>query len=317
MKRKIQLLVMVLIVVSMTGCTKLLKGADNKPVKNVETGQTLTQNILCRPETDEILNIYDNYNDEVKEEKRINFENLKDCNNLKITDKYEGFWTSVFVRPLAIFIIKLGDLVKSYGLAIILATLIIRGIVWPLTKKSALQSENMKKAKPDLDKLERKYKNKQDKDSMMQKSQEMMIIYKKYDINPMAGCLFSFIQIPLFFAFYEAISRIPVIFEETFIGFQLGTSPLTAVLQGHYSYLIFIVLIGAATYYSFKLNSGAAMSSEQEAQMKKMSLFMVVFMTIASFSISTGIAIYWVTSNVFTVVQNLLVKRGKKNDSKH
>ena len=139
------------------------------------------------------------------------------------------------------------------------------------------------------------------------------MIYKKYNINPLSGCLFSFIQIPLFFAFYEAISRIPVIFEETFLGFQLGTSPLIAVSKGHYHYLIFIVLIAVATYYSFKLNSGASMNKEQEQQMKSMTKIMVVLMTFTSFSISSGIAIYWVTSNVFTIVQNLLVKRMKKN----
>ena len=122
------------------------------------------------------------------------------------------------------------------------------------------------------------------------------------------------IQIPLFFAYLEAINRIPVIFEETFLGlFQLGTSPAVAVFsQGKIYYAVFIVIIAVATYYSFKLNSGAAMSSEQQKQMKSMTNMMVVFMTIAAFSISTGIAIYWTISNLFTIIQNLLVKRGKK-----
>ena len=80
----------------------------------------------------------------------------------------------------------------------------------------------------------------------------------------------------------------------------------------NYYYLIFIVLIFFATYFSFKLNSGASMSKEQEKSMKTMSNFMVVFMTFVSFSISSGIAIYWITSNVFTIVQNLIVKKERK-----
>ena len=76
--------------------------------------------------------------------------------------------------------------------------------------------------------------------------------------------------------------------------------------------LIFIVLIAAATYFSFKLNS-SLMSDEQAKQMKLMQNIMVVMMTITAFSISSGIAIYWVTSNVFTIVQNLIVKRGVKD----
>lgn len=307
-------LLIFLIVFSMTGCTKYLKDDDGKIVQNQETGQNLASNILCKPTDKETLKIYEEYNKTADKDKVINIDELESCDDMGIlSGTYDGLWTTVFVKPLAVLIIKIGSLIKSYGLAIILATLLIRGIVWPFTKKTAMQSENLKSAKPELDKLEKKYANKQDQESMMMKSQEMMMIYKKYNINPLSGCLFSFIQIPLFFAFYEAISRIPVIFEETFLGFQLGTSPLIAVTKGHYHYLIFIVLIAAATYYSFKLNSGASMSKEQEQQMKSMSRIMVVVMTFTSFSISSGIAIYWITSNVFTIIQNLLVKRIKKN----
>ena len=314
MKKQIKIITILLTVFMLTGCTKYLK-LDKKAVKYDQTGQTLTSNILCRPEDEEIIKIYEDYNSKVEENKKINLEELPSCENMKLTGKYEGLWTNLFVKPLAILIVNIGKILKSYGLALILITIVIRAIVWPLSGKAAKQSKNMQKAKPELDRLEKKYKNRTDQDAMMQKSQEMLLIYKKYGINPMSGCLFTFIQIPLFFAFYEAISRIPVIFEETFLGFQLGTSPLTAVFAGHYQYLIFIILIAGATYFSFKINAESqALSSEQAAQMKQMNLFMVVFMTIASFSISSGIAIYWVTSNLFTIFQNLIMKRGKKND---
>ena len=181
--------------------------------------------------------------------------------------------------------------------------------MYPITKKTAMQSENMKKAKPELDYLEKKYKNKQDSDSMMLKSQEMMSIYKKYNINPMAGCLFSFIQIPLFFAFYEALNRLPAVFEGNFIGFKMGMSPMTGILNGNYQYIIIIILVILATYLSFKLNSTASMSKEQEQQMKLMTNMMLIFIAIASINISTGIAIYWITNNTFTIIQNLIVKR--------
>ena len=234
---------------------------------------------------------------------------------MKLVGKYEGLWTTIFVRPLAWLIIKLGELINSYGLSLIIITIIIRLIVWPFTQKTAMQSENMKKAQPEIEKLEKKYRNKTDQQSQMQKNQEMILIYKKNNINPMSSCLFALIQIPLFFAFLEAINRIPAIFEETFLGFQLGTSPFVAVFTNHqYIYLIFFIILPVATYYSFKLNSGAAMSKEQESQMKMMRNMMVVFMTITAGSISSGIAIYWVVSQVLTIVQNLLAKRRKNND---
>lgn len=316
MKKKInnvtKILVLVLMIFSLSGCTKYLKTDDGKQVKNETTGQVLTKNILCKPTDKEIIKIYESYNKSVKKSSKVDLKKLEECSTMKINGKYESLWTNIFVKPLAWVIIKIGNLVKSYGLSLILVTILIRAIVMPITLKTAKQSKNMQKAKPELEKLEKKYQNKNDQEAMMQKSQEMMMIYKKYGINPMSGCLFSFIQIPLFFAFYEAIGRIPVIFEETFLGFQLGTSPLTAVLNGKFHYIIFIVLIAAATYFSFKLNSNA-MSDEQAKQMKLMQNIMVVMMTITAFSISSGIAIYWVTSNVFTIVQNLIVKRGVKD----
>ncbi len=305
MKKKnkvLKIFIILFLVVSLTGCTKILKDSKGKAVTNKLTGQSLTENILCQPTDEETIKIY-NKND-------VKIKKLPKCEELNIfSGDYDGVWTTIFVKPLAFVIIKLGTLFKNYGLAIILITLIIRLVMYPITKKTAMQSENMKKAKPELDFLEKKYKNKQDSDSMMMKSQEMMSIYKKYNINPMSGCLFSFIQIPLFFAFYEALNRLPVIFEGKFLGFKMGMSPMTGISNGNYQYIIIIILVVVATFLSFKLNATASMGKEQEQQMKMMTNMMLIFIGIASFSISTGIAIYWITNNTFTIIQNLIVKR--------
>lgn len=141
------------------------------------------------------------------------------------------------------------------------------------------------------------------------------MVYKKYNISPLSGCIFALIQIPLFFAFYESLNRLPAVFEEKFIGFQLGTSPIVGITNGHYQYIIVIILVILATYLSFKLNPTSAMSKEQEKQMKLMTNIMVVMISFASLNISSGIAIYWIINSIFTIIQNLVV-RGKKNDQK-
>ena len=308
MKNKIKVLILLLVITSTTGCTKMLKDNENKSVVNPSTNQALVENILCKPTDEETVKIYE------EKASNVDINSLPSCSDFNVTTGgYEGIWTTIFVKPLAWFIIKLGELVKSYGFALIIATIIIRLIMYPFTKKQLMQSENMKKAQPELNKLEKKYANKNDQQSMMAKSQEMMMIYKKYQINPLTGCLFSFLQIPLFFAFLEAINRIPVLFEGTFLTLQLGTSPAVALLtHGEFKYIILILLVILTTYYSFKLNSGASMSKEQEEQMKMMKNIMMITMIIASFTISTGIAIYWITSSAFTIFQNLLVKRSKR-----
>ena len=148
----------------------------------------------------------------------------------------------------------------------------------------------------------------------MKKSQEMLMLYKQYNINPLSGCLFSFIQLPLFFAFYEALYRLPLVFEGKLGPISLGTSPLIAVGNGNYFPVVLAVTVFIVTYYSFKLNSGAAMSAEQESQMKTMRNVSLVLIGTTSFTISSAISLYWITNSSFTIVQNLLVKRGVEND---
>lgn len=305
MKNKLsKILLLFIMVISLTGCTKYMKDDEKKIVKNELTGQNLSSNILCQPEAEETINTYEKYGFKLDE--------LPKCTNLSLNNtKYDGIWTTIFVKPLAIVIVKIGELTRNYGLSIIIITILIRLLLYPVTKKTAMQSENMKNAKPELDRLEQKYSNKNSQDEMMKKSQEMLMIYKKYNINPMTGCLFSLIQIPLFFAFFEAMNRLPAIFEEDLFGFQLGTSPMIGMQNGNYLYIILIILVTLATYFSFKLNSGASMTPEAEKQMKMMSNISIIFIGIASITMSAGIELYWITNSTFTIIQNLLVKRSK------
>lgn len=301
-KNKNKLFLLLLLVLFVTvGCTKQLKNSDNKSVTNPTTGQALTENILCKPKDEETIAIY--------EENGVDLSKLPECSNFSVTSGgYEGIWTSVFVKPLAWAIISIGKLVRSHGLALIITSLVIRLIAYPITKKTAIQSELMAKAKPDLDKLEKKYANKTDNDSMMKKSQEMALIYKKYNINPVSGCLYAFIQLPLFIAFLEAINRVPAIFEENFLGFQLGTTPWVGLFGGNLIYVILTIIVALSTYYSLKFNSA---SNPDNAQVKSMNKFMFFMILIMSLFMSSALNIYWITTNLFTVAQNLIVKRKK------
>lgn len=305
MKKKIALALMCVFL--LTGCQK------NFTVVNEETGaqKNYVSNILCKPETKEMQQIYINNPEELKKV-NVNYEKLPQCKNLKINSgEYEGLWTSLFVKPLAWVLVKVSNLVKSEGLGIMLVAFIMRALMLPLSLKSAKMSKNMSKAQMDLNRLEVKYRGREDKDSMMAKSQEMMMIYKKYDINPMSSCLFSFIQLPIFFAFLEALYRVPAFFETSFLRvFHLGTTPLEGIKSGNYWYIILIVLILGATYFSFKITNSSNGNAQQEQQMKMMSSFMVVFIGIASFSLQTSIALYWIVSNGFTIVQNMIMKKG-------
>lgn len=317
LKKISKVLIVFLLVFLLTGCTKQLvvektndKGKKTKEVVKYEkgsnaTGQSLTKNILCRPEDKDLVSIYN--------KNGVKTDKLAKCSNFVPTIKSdEGLWDNIFIKPLSWLILKLGYLVKNFGLAVILAGLAIRLILYPITKKTAMQSENLKKAQPELQKLEKKYANKNDdQQAMMAKSQEMMAIYKKYNISLFGGCLVAIIQLPLFIAFLEAINRTPAIFEGKFLGLQLGTTPWFALSQGHFWYIILPILVFIVTFFSFKMtkNDVADNSNPAAGSTKMMMNMMVVIITISSFQLSTAIGLYWITSSLFTVIQNLLVAR--------
>ena len=115
------------------------------------------------------------------------------------------------------------------------------------------------------------------------------------------------LQLPIFIAFLEAINRVPAIFEDTLLGLKLGTTPWTAMQNGNFVYIILVVILGFVTFFSFKLNVSTA-QNEQAKSMNKIMVGMIIFM---SLFMTAALDIYWLTSNLFTVGQNLLVKRRK------
>lgn len=302
MKKYQKLFVLVFCLFLLTGCTKILKDSEKKPVKNEETGQALTENIICKPTNESTIKTYEEYG--------IDIESLPSCSKFSPLGHYEGLWTSIFVKPLAWTIIKIGQVLKNYGLALIVTCLIIRLILYPFTKKTTVQSELIKKAQPEINKLEKKYENKTSPEDQNKKAQEMMLIYQKYKINPVSGCLLAFIQLPLLLAFYEAIQRTPAIFEDKFLFFELGKTPGTAIKGGEYIYIILVILIFAATLFSFR-KTLKDQSNNPAMNMKTTLYFMLAIITISSFTIASAVGIYWITSNIFTIVQNLLVERKK------
>ena len=294
----------------LTGCTKTLTGEDKKAVKYEETGKALTENILCKPTNEDVIELY--------KENKVDVDKLPSCESFKPFSEYEGLWTTVFVKPLAWVIINIGVLLGKTGLskglangfAIILSCLAIRLILYPFTRKTAMQSEKMKEVQPQLEKLEKKYKDKTSEEDQKMKAQEMMVIYQKNKINPLSSCLLSFIQIPLLFAFLEAINRTPVIFENKFFNLDMGTTISHGIMsKTWYLYVLLFVIILATSYLSFRktLKDQTGMAK----QMKSTIYIMLAMIVVASFSLPVALGLYWITSSLFTVAQNLIVERKK------
>ncbi len=326
-KKKIIILIIAMLFITGCGNKKYIIDDKGNPLKYEATGQMLENNLLCSPSKDtEVYKLYK------ENEKQLVFklEELPNCNNFKLSStKSKSIWEHVVVKSTAWVILKIGKIVKNLGVSVMIVGLLIRIILMPLQIKTTKQSQNMKKATPEIQKIERKYKDKTDNESMMAKSQEMMLVYKKYKVNPVSSCITAFIQLPIFLAFLQAIYRIPVIYEQKLLGWNLGMTPSVGISKGHYSYIALLILIILSTFFSFKysMSQTPQMGDDSKKQTNTMLYVMMGIITLASFSLPTAIALYWIVTNAFISVQTFIttkllddnkkskvkVKVGKKN----
>lgn len=295
-------------------CDESVKISSQEKTKEEETENSETQEDKKE----------ENKKEEAKSEEKEDTQETKEatendsCEELSIfRGKYDGLWTSIFVKPLAYIIIFFGKITGKFGLGLIITSLLIRLILFPLTKKSTIQTEKMKEIQPELNRLEKKYANKDqnDREVMMAKSQEMMMIYKKYGISPVSGCLPALLQLPLLMAFLDAINRTPAIFEENFLGFHLGTTPRMGIGNGNWLYIVLTILVAVTTFYSIaksQNNNSNAGNQDMVKQTKMMMNMMTIMIIVMSIFMSSALNIYWIVSNGFTLIQNYLVKRSMK-----
>jgi YidC/Oxa1 family membrane protein insertase len=185
----------------------------------------------------------------------------------------------------------------SYGLAIILVTIIIRIVLLPLTIKQTRSTLVMSEIQPDVKKLQEKYKNDP------QKSQEeMMKLYKEKGASPFSGCLPMLIQWPIFIALYFVFSTMTGLQGVKFIGIDLGGSnPVLAVLSGLTTFV--------SGYFSMPTNNA---DPAQARQTKIMNISMGFFMIYVSWKLKAALVLYWIVNNLIQVTQTVIMKKMDK-----
>lgn len=212
----------------------------------------------------------------------------------------EGFWNEYIVWPLVSLITVFKELLGTYGLGIVAVTIIIRLVLLPLMIKQTQSSKKMQELQPELNALKEKYKS---KDAVTQEKYrtEMQKIMSERKINPAAGCLPIFIQMPILIGFYHAISRMnstPEIELGTILWFELAERSITlAVLAGIMQFIV--------------LRTGPAMANPQ---MKMMMYVMPVFIVVIGVILPAALSLYWVIGNIISVIQNFFIYKPYKKE---
>ncbi|RCW41463.1 MULTISPECIES: YidC/Oxa1 family membrane protein insertase [unclassified Halanaerobium] len=201
-------------------------------------------------------------------------------------------WLSDFMTNALVFI---HSLVGNYGLAIIIFTLIIKILLYPLTAKQTRSMKEMQELQPEIKKIQNKYKDNKEK-----QQEEMMDLYKKHNINPAAGCLPMILQLIILIPLYRSILAMgPTMQSSTFLWIGTLTSGSLAEPDVAIVILNAVVMIGQ-TYLTQKMSG-----SGQKGNM--MMWIMPLFIVFIGFQLPAGVLLYWFTSTLFTVVQQYIL----------
>mgnify|MGYP000925839354 CR=1 FL=1 len=216
-------------------------------------------------------------------------------------------WFDIIAKPMLAAMKFLSGMVPNYGVVIIIITILIKILFWPLSQKSYKSMKRMQDLQPMVMKLREKYGD--DKQRM---NQETMQLYKTYKVNPMGGCLPMLLQIPVFIAFYKVLGssielrqapfmlwindlaapdRLPIGFNIPYVGDGLP---------------VLTLLMGASMFIQQKLTPTTG-----DPTQAKMMLLMPVIFTFMFINFPSGLVLYWLVNNVLSIGQQMLTNRAK------
>ena len=218
-------------------------------------------------------------------------------------------WFGIISEPLIMFLVWIYGFVGNYGVAIIILTLIIKIALWPLARKSYKSMERMRQLQPMIKKIQEKYK-----DDKQMASQETMRLYKTYKVNPAGGCMPLLLQIPVFIALYQGLlnavelRHAPFISELPLIGYlPFGIDPTwLADLSAKDPFYITPVIMGISMFIQQKMSP--PMGDPTQA---KVMMFMPIVFTILFAGFPSGLVLYWLVNNLFSLAQQYYTMRSK------
>lgn len=177
----------------------------------------------------------------------------------------------------------------SYGLGIILSTIIVRLLLYPLTLSQTKSMIAMKKLQPELNELQKKYK-----DQPEEYQRRTMELYQEHKVNPLGGCLPMLIQLPILWAFFRVLRVIPSGDVSVFLGIWELSQPDP--------YFVLPLLAAGTTYLQSRMTA-------TDPSQKSMLVVMPIMIGIFSLSFPSGLVLYWITSNLFSIAQQAWINK--------
>jgi YidC/Oxa1 family membrane protein insertase len=213
-------------------------------------------------------------------------------------------WFDLLAKPMLYLLNFFYGFVHNYGIAIILVTVVVKLLFWPITHKGMKSMKTMQKLQPKMAKLREKHGN--DRERL---NQEMIKLYQTYKINPLGGCLPMLLQIPVFFALYKVLLQT---IELRHAPFMLWINDLSApdrlYLGFDLPYLgglpVLTLLMGASMFLQQKM-----MPTSMDPMQAKVMLFLPVIFTFLFVNFASGLVLYWFVNNLLSMAQQHVINR--------
>jgi len=218
-----------------------------------------------------------------------------------------GFF-NIIAKPLHFLLRFFNKYVDNYGVSIIILTILIKIIFWPLTHKSFVSMKEMQKLQPLMVKIREKYK-----DDREQMQRELMGLYKTYKVNPMGGCLPILIQIPVFFALYKLLYASIELRQAPFMLWiqdlsapdRLFTFPFSVpFMYAPYGIPVLTLLMGASMFLQQKMSPPPG-----DPAQAKMMMFLPILFTFMFINFPSGLVLYWLVNNLISIGQQYRIKK--------
>ena len=226
--------------------------------------------------------------------------------NLK---KVVHFGFFVFLgKPCLWFLNKIYSVIPNYGVAIIIMTIILKILLWPLGTKSYQSMNEMKRVQPLMTEIREKYK-----DDKKKQNQEMMALYKTYKINPMGGCLPMLMQLPVFFALYKMLYEAIELRHAPFFGWINDLSApdrlfsfdfAIPLMQPPYGIPVLTLIMGASMFLQQKMSPPPG-----DPTQAKIMMIMPIAFTFIFINFSSGLVLYWLVNNILSMGQQFYIQK--------
>ncbi|MCK3655198.1 membrane protein insertase YidC [Pasteurellaceae bacterium Macca] len=221
------------------------------------------------------------------------------ANHFDLTVDYGWAW--FIAKPLFWLLTFIQSIVTNWGLAIIGVTIVVKTILYPLTKAQYTSMAKMRMLQPKITEMRERFG-----DDRQRMSQEMMKLYKEEKVNPMGGCLPILLQMPIFIALYWTFMEAVELRHAPFFGWIQD-------LSAQDPYYIFPLLMGASMFLLQKMSPTPVADPVQQ----KVMTFMPVLFTVFFLWFPSGLVLYWLTSNCITIVQQWLIYRNLEKKGLH